>query len=331
MAVAWLLEDYSDAMKELFERKLNALGIRDAKSLAFILGSETDLDRAAQEIFDEDNSLEVRDTLLSLWRAAKGPGKAMISWEEKTRPPVLVPTSTMVAVGPTLPLKVKEDVGSLLIKTTMAVLSTKREVSSSSSSSSTAVKSLKNDMILEWRKVLVLCTQFLKENRMIMPRYAKLYGIDGDIVPNAAYLQVQSDSFRHGSSSPDTVLGYLKAAKLLMAWTRACNVNFTVISEFEVACFLKDQCPRGVSVPSGVYRGLIWFEKCMDAKLHTSSPIVISQSNPTREFAAAQAVTAEMASIKMLSDMEHFVNSAPTLPLQVYAGVMCTLGHGVLR
>jgi hypothetical protein len=84
-------------------------------------------------------------------------------------------------------------------------------------------------------------------------------------------------------------------------------------------------------VPNGVYRGLIWFEKCMDARLHTSSPIVISQSNPTREFAAAQAVTAEMASIKMLSDMEEFVKSAPTLPLQIYAGVMCTLGHGVLR
>ena len=166
---------------------------------------------------------------------------------------------------------------------------------------------------------------------MFLPRFKKLYGHDGATEPDAAYLQVQNDSFRAGSSSPPTILGYLKAAKLLVDWSLACRASFCTLSEFEVACFLKDQCPRGVSVPNGVYRGLIWFEKSMDVCLHTSSPIVVSQSNPTREFAAAQAVAAEMATIKMLSDMEHFVKSAPTLPLRIYAGVMCTLGHGVLR
>ena len=186
-------------------------------------------------------------------------------------------------------------------------------------------------MSAEWRKVLILCMQFLKEYRLVLPRFKKLYGQDGDLEPDAAYLQVQNDSFRFGSSSPPTILGYLKAAKLLVNWALACSRNFSTLSEFEVACFLKDQCPRGVSVPNGVYRGLIWFEKSMDVCLHTASPIVVSQSNPTREFAAAQAVTAEMATIKMLSDMEHFVKSAPTLPLRIYAGIMCTLGHGVLR
>jgi hypothetical protein len=244
-----------------------------------------------------------------LWHAAKGPGKAVIFWESKQlRSPVSKPAMAPAVLTSILPLEVKEEVGSLLLKTTIAVLSTKREASSSSSSSSpTAAKSLNDDMVVEWRKVLVLCTQFLKEHRLILPRFGKLYGPGGDAVPSAAYIQVQNDSFRYGSSSPSTILGYLKAAKLLIAWTRACNADFTMLTEFEVACFLKDQCPRGVSVPNGVYRGLIWFEKCMDAKLHTSSPIVVSQSNPSREFAAAQAVTAEMASIKMLSDMEHFV------------------------
>ena len=270
--------------------KLNALGIREMKDLAFLLGNESDAEKAAQEIFGTDNSPEVQSALLHLWQSAKGPGKAVQFWESKqTRSPVLDAIVAPAVPAYILPLKVKEDVGPLVVKTTMAVLSTKREnLSSASSSSSTTAKSLKDDMVMEWRKVLLLCTQFLKEHKLLLPRFGKLYGPDGESVPSAAYIQVQNDSFRYGSSSPSTILGYLKAAKLLVAWTRACNADFSKLTEFEVACFLKDQCPRGASVPNGVYGGLILFEKCMDANLHTSSPIVVSQSNPSREFAAAQ-------------------------------------------
>jgi hypothetical protein len=56
MAVALLLEGHPKAMQELFLLKLNALGIRDTKDLAFILGSDSDAEKAAQDIFGGDNS-----------------------------------------------------------------------------------------------------------------------------------------------------------------------------------------------------------------------------------------------------------------------------------
>ena len=109
-------------MQELFSMKLNALGIRDTKDLAFILGSDSDAEKAAQEIFGVDNSPEVQSTLLSLWHAARGPGKAVIFWESKQiRSPVTKSATAPAALTSILPLKVKEEVGSLLLKTTIAV------------------------------------------------------------------------------------------------------------------------------------------------------------------------------------------------------------------
>ena len=43
------------------------------------------------------------------------------------------------------------------------------------------------------------------------------------------------------------------------------------------------------------------------------------------------AVSALMATVKMVSDMENFILTAPTLPLRVYAGACCCLAHAVLR
>jgi len=142
---------------------------------------------------------------------------------------------------------------------------------------------------------------------------------------------VQDDNFRFGSSSPPTIAGYLKEVKNLFSWASALSFPLDELGEFDVASFLKDQCARGPSVPLGCYRALIWGEKVLDMQFCTSAPTVVSQSNPLRGEAAALAVAAKMATTKMLHSMEEFIRAAPTAPLQVYAGVMCALAHGVLR
>jgi hypothetical protein len=160
MAVASLMKDETYELQELFTSRLDALGISKMKDLAFLLGNESDAERTSKEIFGAKHCSEVQSALQS----AKSPGKAALFWEVKlTSPPAVVPHVVPEVPAFILPLRVKDDVGLLLVKTTVAVLTTKRAISSSSSSSScTSSKSLKEDMAAEWRKVLILCMQFLK-------------------------------------------------------------------------------------------------------------------------------------------------------------------------
>ena len=125
MAVALLMKDYAESMQELFISRLDALGIREMKDLAFLLGNELNAEKASQEIFGVDHNSEVQGALLHLWQSAKGPGKAALFWESKQPlSPALVPMAIPEVPAFMLPLKVKDDVGLLLVKTTMAVLTT---------------------------------------------------------------------------------------------------------------------------------------------------------------------------------------------------------------
>ena len=332
MAVLLLLEGYPETVRELFAECFGKMQIDTLQDIAFLLGKASDAPSVSREIFGLKDSPEITSCLLKVWETAKSPGRSRLALQP--RGPIENDPVRMVPITTALPI-VSKAASSILFRTTVASLTKNAHVGTAAIVSVALTipeaKSLKADMANEWRKVLILCNQFLKDHGSALPRHRKIYGVNGDVVPSAAYLQVQNDSFRYGSSSPDTVLGYLKSAKILVAWAISCSKDFVALDEFEVACFLKEQCVRGPSVPMGVYRGLIWAEKSMDLCLHTGSPAVVSQSNPTREFAASQATSAEMATVKMLADMEHAVSHAPGVPLKVYAGVMCALGHGVLR
>jgi|AntRauTorckE5430_2_1112549.scaffolds.fasta_scaffold22847_1 hypothetical protein len=175
MAVASLMQNETEEMQQMFTLKLNAMGICKMKDLAFILGNELDAEKASKEIFGEDHCIYVQSTLLRLWQSARAPGKAAVFWDVKQDcPPASTPVVTDVVPAFILPLKVKDNVGLLLVKTTMAVLTTKASSPSASSSSSTSSRSLKADMSAEWRKVLILCMQFLKEHKMFLRHCAKM-------------------------------------------------------------------------------------------------------------------------------------------------------------
>ena len=220
MAIAMLMAHHSEELKDLFVEKLGKLGISKMKELAFLLSKESDAEKTSMEVFGTDHNEETQMALTQLWKSAKGPGRAIVVLEAQQSeiPSVLIKTAPLVPF-PTLPLKVKVDSGNLMARTTVAVLSAKRDIVGPALPLLVPPpsKSLKDDMALEWRKVLIQCNLILKENKAVVPRFQKLYGPNGDLVPGAAYLQVQNDSFRFGSTSPSTILGYLKAAKLLIA------------------------------------------------------------------------------------------------------------------
>jgi hypothetical protein len=105
----------------------------------------------------------------------------------------------------------------------------------------------------------------------------------------------------------------------------------STLRDFDVAAFLRGQAGRGKSVPARLTHSLAWFETVFGLDLHTTSPLVRSQSHPPDLLPPAPPKQAKMVVVKMVADMEGFVRHAPTLPLRCYAGAFCCLAHGVLR
>ena len=85
MAVAMLLENRSKAMQELFSVRLSAMGITEMEDFAFILGSESDAGKVAEEVFGIDNTPEVQLVLVQLWEAADGPGRSILAFERNNQ------------------------------------------------------------------------------------------------------------------------------------------------------------------------------------------------------------------------------------------------------
>ena len=312
-----------------------AFGIDSAADLCHIMCRKEDSAKVCKELLGDAYMVEFDDALISIWEASKIAGRASVRNMSKNLPANSQPaSSSSVSIVPTGVQKVPSNAeSSLLLKTTIAALSTKPLplfVVHKPDVSSTGLSS-KGDLAADWEKLLVKCRAFLREVGPLSPRFEKLFGPLGTRTPRDSHLAVQDDNFRFGSSSPASIAGYLKEVKGLFAWSAALAYPADKLGEFDVASFLRDQCARGPSVPLACYRALIWGEKVLDMVFHTAAPTVVSQSNPLRGDAAAMAVTAKMATTKMLRSMEELILAAPTPPLRVYAGVMCALAHGVLR
>ena len=239
---------------------------------------EEDAPKTCIELFGEDVSGEVTSCFLDIWRSAFRPGQALLSLEMRNFTPAVSSKSTsggsdanLVKAAPDgsdairdeqplLPFKIKA-AENLLLKSTVAMIAPLQKSVVAQGKSSCSKPSAKANLDAEWEAVLVKCRAFLKEHGPLLPRFVKLFGEDGTGIPHASHLAVQDDCYRSGSTSPATVLGYLKGAKCLVAWSAAVGYDFDALSEFDVASFLRDQCSRGPSVPSGIYRSCIWCYK----------------------------------------------------------------------
>ena len=180
----------------------------------------------------------------------------------------------------------------------------------------------------DWGIVLRNCRALLLRLAENSPRYIEYYSSGP---PSEKYLLVQDDVYRDKCADSATVRTYLRSFAELEKWAASVGLNVWDMRQLDVAVFLRDQSERGKTVPNRLYRALVWAEKAFGLTLHTSTAVVKSQANRSTDGPKPPPVSAEMATVKMVADMEFLVTDAPTLPLRVYAGACACLAHGVLR
>ena len=73
------------------------------------------------------------------------------------------------------------------------------------------------------------------------------------------------DVFRSACSSPATVLEYVRDSRCMLTWCTSLKKAINELDYFDVASFLRDQVPRGISVARRVFRAVVWLEKATDA------------------------------------------------------------------
>ena len=105
--------------------------------------------------------------------------------------------------------------------------------------------------------------------------------------PSDSFIGLQDDAFRNGLQNPATVRGYLRDLDSLEKWAESIACPISMLNEFAVAAFLRDQASRGSSIPNRLFHTLRWFEKVFGFDLPTSSQLVICQSHPPDRLPAA--------------------------------------------
>ena len=143
-------------------------------------------------------------------------------------------------------------------------------------------------------------------------------------------MAIQEDLFLSRATNCTVLKNHLKDSERLLAWCMSINRNINELSPMTIAAFIRDQLPRGKSVPRRVLSTLSWFERSFAIPLFVSDPIVCAQANVVTSKVEIEK-SAELQSIDIVSGMETLVFHAPTVPLSIYAGVCCALCHGVLR
>ena len=124
------------------------------------------------------------------------------------------------------------------------------------------------------RKDLVSgCFAMLKVLGSKSPRYAELYSASG---LDESVMAIQEDLFVTRSSNCTVLRNHLKDSERLLAWCVSIGRDIDDLSPIKVASFIRDQLPRGKSVPSRVLSTLVWFQRVFDIPLYVSDPIVVS-------------------------------------------------------
>jgi len=178
------------------------------------------------------------------------------------------------------------------------------------------------------RKELVSgCFAMLKVLGPKSPRYAEIYSASG---VDESVMAIQEDLFVSRATNVSVLRNHLKDSERLLAWCVAIHREVDDLSPMKVASFIRDQLPRGKSVPSRVLSTLVWFQRVFDIPLFVADPIVVAQSKVVSSKTQLE-ISAELPTADMVIGMESLVFDAPTVPLAVYAGVCCALCHGVLR
>ena len=118
--------------------------------------------------------------------------------------------------------------------------------------------------------------------------------------PSKSFIDLQDDAFRNGLQNPATVRGYLRDLEVLKRWALSISTPVSMLNEFSVAAFLRDQSSRGSSIPNRLLHTLRWFEKVFGFDLSTSSQLVICQSHPPDRLPTAAPKMARMVLVKMV-------------------------------
>lgn len=351
-------------------RRLRELGIIDAQSIACLAADEVGLRRAAAEILGDQFGNGAWFALLAVWRrslacgnkwaltaatrhavAPTSLGSSVVDHRRPVAPAAVLRPVADIPLPPMVPLPLTTSSSSTVrlcdspaaagarTSATLAVLTARKNLrgaavsaasaaASSSAASCCPVSSARADHFRSWEKILRACRRLLVDFGESSPRFVELHANGPS---TAAHLAVQDDVYRDKCSAPATVLGHVQALENLLQWSSSRGLSLTEIKVFDVAAFLKDQADRGPSVPLRIFRGIIWAERAFGFNLYSSSAQVRSQSSLSLTVPVASAVAALMATVKMTSDMEGLISSAPSLPLRVYAGACCCMAHGVLR
>lgn len=343
-------------------RLLEQAGITDSQSVSCIASTVDGLRSVATELCGDAYMEAQWSALLHLWTTAQGRGSAWMFAQASRHavtmsyagvPSDVLPQRPVAVVPACLPLSSLPERAAAAkgrARVTQAVLAACKRTAASSgdlvvpsnkkakalaapagSDGSVVDLSMTMDLALAWEKVLAKCRALLVLLGSTSPSYCELYGRGP---PSSVHLAVQDDVFRDKSAAPDTISGHVRAFEDLRRWCACLGLVLTDLRMLDVAAFLKDQIPRGKSVPLRVYRGLCWAERAFGLVLHTGTPQVRSQSSIVVDAGCehlAESVSAEMATLKMVADMEDLVGAAPSLPLRAYAGACCCLAHGVLR
>ena len=136
---------------------------------------------------------------------------------------------------------------------------------------------------------------------------------------------------------PKAILDYCKEVNLYMDWLSSIKRSLVDVGPLMLCSYLHMTLSRGKSIPTKVRCALVWFEG--HAKVHMKASGIevrdyvsgLTARDPLTNKIAKVARQAPHLPVDVVSKLERLVTTAHTLPLRVFAGVLCLCVHGVKR
>ena len=164
----------------------------------------------------------------------------------------------------------------------------------------------------------------------------QLFGLDGQRCASYGQISVALDILC-GKVTARGGLDYVKEVFRFLDWTEALEREIVGLGSILICSYMRSVVARGNSVPVKVRCALNWFEN------HSSTPIgslgvdirdCVNGLSPAHGGSNTVAETKHQApalSVDAIVFIEHLVCSAHTLPLRIFAGIVCLCTHGVKR
>ena len=181
------------------------------------------------------------------------------------------------------------------------------------------------------RKVLSLLRLVGKDSLV----FAEVLGSRSDVSeaePNTATML----DLLCGKMDPKVVARYAKECTTYFQWVKGLNMEVASVGPVLLCNYLKHTLSRGKSVPTVVRCSLVWLESHAMVSLNASGngvrDFVLSLARPMAGGPAPKPKDeAPPLPVVFVEAIEGLALTAPTLPLQVFAGVVLLCVHGVKR